>query len=511
VQSLEPSRAAALVGSLVAVEPNDEGQYAGAIVAWLHRSLLPELPAAEGMEAAVLGALAGKPIDPAPRLTWEGQRYRVDVAAAELRRLRRIREKQAGFSLDVALEIHTAAATLGRDTLAAGDVRALRNALNRLVGELPPRNRVDPTTLPPGVGEPKDPRQIVERATNDLAKASNTNDRSRRAAIARALMEVADRVVAEALISLAYAIDIGDGDSAVLLAGNVALRHDFGLAQRETVPRGRISWGLPKPDVVPGMPWRIRGSLLGLDVGLSSLALRRINADRIVGAPMLTSNERETFAASLAMMNAFALRDDDRDATSEALRRGRSRVLALTADTIDAAARAIAMDGWRIRAAHWMLARPDARADVPSLFSAAELVRLGGLAHSATLDEWGMSAIGSSGCLCLQLTAPGHWVMWRGRPQLGLIATHVPDLNLHVAEMLYELRIPAALARHVLSAAVQDFIDEARPTDANDWLTLVRAAQSLSRERIEDYIAAAATTDGPLVPISSSSRVAPRP
>ena len=46
VQSLEPARAAALVGSLVAVEPNDDGQYAGAIVAWLHRSLLPEVPAA---------------------------------------------------------------------------------------------------------------------------------------------------------------------------------------------------------------------------------------------------------------------------------------------------------------------------------------------------------------------------------------------------------------------------------------------------------------------------------
>ena len=96
-------------------------------------------------------------------------------------------------------------------------------------------------------------------------------------------------------------------------------------------------------------------------------------------------------------------------------------------------------------------------------------------------------------------------------PQLGLIAIHVPDLNLHVAEMLYELRLPAALARHVLSAAVQDFIDEARPTDANDWLTLVRAAQNLSRERIEDYIAAAATSNGPLVPESSSSRAAPLP
>ena len=59
--------------------------------------------------------------------------------------------------------------------------------------------------------------------------------------------------------------------------------------------------------------------------------------------------------------------------------------------------------------------------------------------------------------------------------------------------------MPAALAKHVLGAAVQDFIDQARPTDSNDWLALVRAAQAFTRERIEDYVATA-TADGPLVP-----------
>ena len=46
---------------------------------------------------------------------------------------------------------------------------------------------------------------------------------------------------------------------------------------------------------------------------------------------------------------------------------------------------------------------------------------------------------------------------------------------------------------------MQDFIDEAKPTDDADWLTLVRAARAATRERIEDYIAAA-TAAGPLVP-----------
>ena len=127
-----------------------------------------------------------------------------------------------------------------------------------------------------------------------------------------------------------------------------------------------------------------------------------------------------------------------------------------------------------------------------------ELLYLGG-GPAAALDAWGMSAIASSGCVCTRLAPPNEWRTLLGRPQVGLMAATVADLNLHVAVMLRELRLPSALAKSVLVAAVQDFIDEVRPTDANDWLTLVRTAQAVPRERIEDYVAAAAA-DGPLIP-----------
>jgi hypothetical protein len=64
--------------------------------------------------------------------------------------------------------------------------------------------------------------------------------------------------------------------------------------------------------------------------------------------------------------------------------------------------------------------------------------------------------------------------------------------------MLAELHLPAMLARAVLAAAVQDFVDTVRATDPDDWLTLIRTARSFSRTQIEDYVAAAAA-DGPLV------------
>jgi hypothetical protein len=49
---------------------------------------------------------------------------------------------------------------------------------------------------------------------------------------------------------------------------------------------------------------------------------------------------------------------------------------------------------------------------------------------------------------------------------------------------------------------VQEFVEQARPNSPDDWSTLVCTAAVVSRERIEDYVAAA-TVDGPLVLESS--------
>ena len=154
------------------------------------------------------------------------------------------------------------------------------------------------------------------------------------------------------------------------------------------------------------------------------------------------------------------------------------------------------MEGWRRRSVRWMLVHEADR--VASMFSLTELLELGG-GRIADLHAWGMSMTAVQGCACSRLTPPGRWPTLLGRPSLGLTASAVADVHLHVAIMLRELRLPAAVAKVVLSGAVQDFIDEAKPTDDADWLTLVRGARHATRERIEDYIAAA-TAAGPLVP-----------
>jgi hypothetical protein len=156
------------------------------------------------------------------------------------------------------------------------------------------------------------------------------------------------------------------------------------------------------------------------------------------------------------------------------------------------------MDGWRRRAIRWMLTNDSA--DVPEMFSLVELARLGRLPESVNLHAWGTVALSSEGCACTRVTSPHEWRLLSGRPQLAFMATGIPDLNLHVATVLAELGLPAGLARFVLGAAVLDFVEGVGPTDPNDWWSVARAARAVPRELIEDYVAAAAAVDGPLVP-----------
>jgi hypothetical protein len=339
------------------------------------------------------------------------------------------------------------------------------------------------------------------KAIDELLKITSASSLTRVPRAAAMLVDAADETTAQALVSLAYAINLGDPDGAALLPGDVSRRHDFGFGQKDTDQRLRAAWMMPRPDVSPGVPWHVDGSLLGLDVALAPIALRRLGSDRGLEAPTLTSNDRETFAASFGLMNPFALTDTARDAIADAIEAGARRIGSIKgAADVDPVADALNMDGWRRQAIRWTATHEPDRLE--SMFSLHELLALGNPAQDIDLDPWGTSALLSTGCACTRMPAPGRLPLFVGRRQIGLLATAVPDLNLHVARMLSRLRLPARLAKYVLSAAVQDFLDEVRTTDSDDWLSLVRGAAAVPRDRIEDYVAAAAA-DGPLVPDSS--------
>ena len=511
VTTLDAPRAQALVEQLVALPLTENGRYAGAVARWLRDDVAGAIKPADTTELAVLAAMSGPPSGDGPiarSVTWEGQPYRLDLGTAERQRLRIVREKQEGAPLDVALDLASAARALTAETHAPGDVEAILTRLTAADGDLPRRiGRDNEDTMPPGVPPASNAREALRKATEELAKDLRNKDLKRAARVAEPLVELSDTLLADVLLSIAYAADVGDPDGTVLLADDVSRRHDFGFNARDADTRLRLSWAVPRAEVTPGIPWHVSGSLLGLDIGLAPLALRRLNFERVLEAPKLTSNERDTFALSVSLLNPFALRDADRDAIADAIARGQRRIGALrnggqaaaraaAESAFDVIADELTMEGWRRRAVRWMLAHEADR--VPSMFSLTEVLALGG-GRAADLHAWGMSMMTVQGCVCSRLTPPGRWPTLLGRPPLGLTASAIADLNLHVAIMLKELRLPAAVAKVVLSGAVQDFIDEVKPTDDADWLTLVRAARNATRDRIEDYIAAA-TAAGPLVP-----------
>jgi hypothetical protein len=347
------------------------------------------------------------------------------------------------------------------------------------------------------VPAPPRPLETLLKAIDELGRGGAVLNAARLTRAAALLSDAADEAAAQALVSLAYAIYLGDPEGAAMLPGNVSLRHDFGLGQQDAAQRLRAPWMIPRPDVSPGVPWHVDGSLLGLDVGLATTMMRRLNTDRALSAPTLISNERETFVVGLGLLNPFALTDRARDAIAQAIERGRRRVAAIRdAPGATAIADEVGMDGWRRRALRWSVVHEAERLE--SMFSLRELMALGDVAREIDLDPWGTAALYSDGCVCTAMPPTGGLPLVTGRRQIGLLATAIPDLNLHVARMLASLRLPARLAKYVLSAAVQDFVDEVQTTDPDDWVSLVRGAAAVSRERVEDYVAAAAA-DGPLV------------
>ena len=502
VKSITAARAQTLVEQLIALPLTDDGRFAGGVARWLRDEIVRTPAAADTMEAAVLAAMSGgaSAAGVAARLTWEGQPYRLDLGGAERRRLQRVRERQESVPLDVPLVLAADARTLSAEKLSADDLQTLIARLNAVLEDIPRRVGYEATAvLPAGVSAAPNARDALRRTIDDLTREARNKDPKRTARIAEPLAEMADTLTAQALLSITYAASVGDPEGTVLLADDVSQRHDFGLGGKDGEGRLRVSWMVPRVDVSPGIPWHVTGSLLGLDVGLGTLALRRLNFERVLEAPKLTSNERDAFAISISLLNPFDLRDDDRDAITDALARGRRRVGALVnadAAGFDEIADAIALDGGRRRAVRWAAAHERDR--IAAMFSATELLVLGG-ADLDRLHAWGMSMVVAEGCLCSRLTPPGRWPTLLGRPPLGLTASAVADLTLHVATMLRDLRLPAPIAKVVLSGAMQDFIDEVRPTDDADWVSLSRAARSVTRERIEDYVAAA-TAGGPLVP-----------
>jgi len=500
VGSLEPAKAEALATVLAATAVNDDGWYQRAIAKWMRGPLADALALArDGFDGSLETALSGTVSEgQAPSVMWEGHRYRIDFARAERRRLQRIREKTARISFDDVLALDLMADRLAKAT----SVSELQETISRLKAfPVPATPSGKQAVVPPGVDVPRPPREIVARAINDLSKITKPKDVKKAASVSESLGRLVDSMLSDAIRSLVYALDLGDPDATVIAGIDASVRHDFGFAlQAPKEVRQQSPWAEPKRVIAAGTPWHVQGTLLNLDLALAPMGLRQVSKPVAGRLPVLTDNERDTYASTAALLDVSTLHDADRDAIAEAIERGRRRLQDLLsrspAEASDVLRDEAVVDGWRRRAAQWAI---DHHGDPFAFVSLAELMQLGHPPAQAALNPWGTATRRGDTCICTRLDQPVQWFQLIGRPQLGVLATQMPDLNLRVAVLLHDLQLPAGLAKDVLLAATQDFIDETAPTDADDWLTLVRTAQALKRERVEDYVAALAAA-GPLWP-----------
>jgi hypothetical protein len=502
VRAIDEAGTRDLVVSLSRIVPAESG-YGRAVGDWIDRQLLPRLghdPAIEGLsrESTLLEALAGlrsRVASPIATLAWESHNYRVDIAAPEVARLTEVRSLQAGNTLDTALAVTRAGVGLGGDD----PVAAARRAAADIVAVLESLEAIEPServAAPP----PPDVRGLLAAIAADLARLRARTDARRLPAIAERLARAEDALLADVLTSVLYALWLGDPQGQAFLAGNVARRHDYGLRLMTGAERQETPWQLPIETSGSGEPWHMRGALLGLDLGLSRLALRRTRMDLPEFQPTLNESDRRTLVTTLALTNPFAIDAPVAAQVLEWLRAGR-RLLATPSSLVQRLDR-LGLDGRRRAAVLWTVANaPD---DLERVLLRTELVLLGRDSDAPIASVWGAAATPLTGCLCLEFPDPPALDRIVGRAGTGLVTSRMADLKLRVLERLDQLRLPAALVRGVLASALQDYLDEVRPAHGDDWLTLARQVDRIGDDRFDDYVAAL-TAGGPLVPAAPTA------
>ena len=267
----------------------------------------------------------------------------------------------------------------------------------------------------------------------------------------------------------------GDPDGAVTLSPDVVERHSFG----ERPPRPAASSpGCPRSERSgSGAPWHVTGSLLGLDLALARSALRRLSVDDMPAVPTVNLNDQLTLARTAVALRSIDFDDATRDELAAAIRRGRARVAAAGTSITGLLALAdeVALTSASRQTLGWTLGSfPEARS---SLFSTRDLLWLGRpRVDRATLARWGVIGDSVDGRLATRFDAPTPWDQLAGRPDMGVLATQVPDLTLRLVEATAEKGVPAALIPALLLFATQDYWHEVEARFADDWPAMVRGA-----------------------------------
>jgi hypothetical protein len=271
-------------------------------------------------------------------------------------------------------------------------------------------------------------------------------------------------------------------------------RHGFA----RTTPTGPsdASWLPSTITTGRGGPWRVSGSLLGLDDTLAPVALRRPTLRPLGAAPRLNTGDRRWLVATVAALDRAAFTDQAQAEAVALLARGRATLAA--ARTPAAARDAVARAGGsplRQTLAAWLAeVNPDG---VPGVLSVTEIMRLGAdAAPPAALEAWGNAQGPISGRLAAGPLPAWSWERYAGR-STRLVACALPDLQIVLATRLAAMELPAVLVPDLMPSAIFELVNMAPSRYADDFDTLAEWVQRLDAGAVERYLGLL-TTNGPL-------------
>jgi hypothetical protein len=494
VRRLSPRQAHALVDTLLRVQPSGDFYYETRVAQWLESELFPAIGLrAPADDAPILQQLAGvtEPGDAeyerrVPVVAWLDWKYRVDAGRFALARLTRVRQRQDGSPLVRVLELARVARTLE----AASPETAARTAaaLESLRGTLK-----DAPVAARSTDRPWKVAPTLQWAVGQLRGGAAAKPNGRRA-VAGQLGRLSDVLLADTLRSLAYAPYLGNPDGPLLLGGDVSVRHDFGFTINDRDTRLHAAWSLPEAPTGYGLTWQVWGSLLGLDVGLASLALPRASMGTPDAEAAITEGGRKALLQGLALLQTGALDDADMRRVAACVTEGRT-ALAARADAGDAGDRSIwrPLPPGRRRLLSWLATHTTGAAD--GRWAPSELQAACGGDRAIAWDHWGASQVAWDGSLRLGLVPSLQPLAVRARIDGGMTAAAFPDLVIRIAEIAAELQLPAAMVPPLVRSAVQDLLDQARSGIPDDWVAWTQFAAAYPRASVEKAVSAL-TADG---------------
>lgn len=472
-------RARALVTQLMTVPLVSDAFDAG-VARWWVEHVLPAIDAAPDADAdrRVSRALS---MAATQRRTveWEGERYDVDWLGMEQRRLDAVRQAQGGVQVAHVVSLVAAMRQIEASQAAP---EALRGPAATLASLATATAKLEALSE---LLEPLDVSRLLSQASRDLARVRGPRDRDRMNDTQDRLGHVADWLVSHLLVALAYAPHVGDAGGAAARTGTLALRHRFGVNEASEQARQREPWRTPTQVDGGGA---VTGALVGLDVALARLSLRRLS-NAVPHPTGLSTANVEALAAQAALASPRTLDAVPLDGLARALTAGRERVRAAQANpsALDALATRAGVSGERRMLLGWMAANEPDR--VGSMFTQRELLAAGD-ASPSTMDAVGTPTTALDGRWRLAAPPRDPWEPYAGRPTTGVMPALAPDLVLRIGELLDATRLPTDLAPAVLAYAVQDLLDSATVASSDDWLGLSRFAGALARERFDDIVSA---------------------